>query len=197
MLLEFRLRNYRSFHQEAVLSLVASPDKQLADTNTAQTGLPALPRSVRSAVLYGANASGKSNLLRALGYMRAVVLWIPCLLPGQTYAVQPFRLDAQSVREPSLFEVSILLQGTRYQYAFEITPERIAAEWLLVYRKAKPQQWFNRKTDPHTGADIITAGNHLTGQKSVWRDATRPNPLFLSTAVQLNRAVSSVACLVR
>jgi hypothetical protein len=186
MLLEFRLRNYRSFHQEAVLSLVASPDKHLANTNTAHIGLPALPRSVRSAVLYGANASGKSNLLRALGYMRAVILESHALLPGQTYAVQPFRLDAQSVNEPSLFEVSILLKGTRYQYGFEVTPQRIVAEWLLVYRKAKPQRWFSRRTDPHTGADIITTGDHLTGQKSVWREATRPNALFLSTAVQLN-----------
>ena len=187
MLLEFQLRNYRSFHREEVLSLIAaSHDDHLADTNTAHIGLPALPRCVRSAVLYGANASGKSNLLRALGYMRAVILESHALLPGQTYAVQPFRLDAQSVNDTSLFEVSILLKGTRYQYGFEITPERIAAEWLLVYRKAKPQQWFNRKSDPHTGADVITAGNHLTGQKSVWREATRPNALFLSTAVQLN-----------
>ena len=186
MLLEFRLRNFRSFRQETVLSLVASSDKHLASTNTVSAGLPGLPSAVRSAVLYGANASGKSNLLRALGYMRAVILESHALRPDQTYAVQPFRLDAEAVKEPAMFEATILLEGTRYQYGFEMLPGRIVAEWLLVYRKAKPQRWFERKFDPETGTDIITPGDHLTGQKSVWRDATRPNALFLSTAVQLN-----------
>ena len=186
MLLEFRVRNYRSFRKETILSLVASPDKHLDDTNTAEVGLPSVPRALCSAVLYGANASGKSNLLRALGYMRAVVIESHALLPGQTYSVQPFRLDETSAEKPTLFEVTVLLDGTRYQYGFEMTPERIVAEWLLVYRKAKPQRWFDRKLDSETGNDVITLGDHLTGQKGVWRESTRPNALFLSTAVQLN-----------
>ena len=186
MLLEFRLRNYRSFRHETALSLVASADPHLAATNTVALDVPALPRALRSSVLYGANASGKSNLLRGLGFMRGVVLESIALQPGQLFNVQPFRLDEQSAKEPSLFEVTILLGGIRYQYGFELTPERIVAEWLLVYQKAKPQRWFERRFDPVTSQDVITPGTHLAGQKRVWQDATRPNALFLSTAVQLN-----------
>ena len=73
MLLEFRISNYRSIRDEIVVSFVASKDKKLADTHLASTGIKSLPQVLRSAVVYGPNASGKSTLLHALHYMRAVV----------------------------------------------------------------------------------------------------------------------------
>src|SRR6516164_4788622 len=105
MLIEFRVRNYRSFRQEAVLSLVASNDQEHLEINTAKTGLVGLPRVVRSAAVYGANASGKSNLVRALMLMRGVVLESASLQPQQRFNVQPFRLDRDSRKEPTLLEV--------------------------------------------------------------------------------------------
>ena len=63
MLVEFRVKNFRSLRDEQVLSLVASKDKTLQDTHTLATGLKAAPSLLRSAVVYGANASGKSNLI--------------------------------------------------------------------------------------------------------------------------------------
>src|SRR5215211_343984 len=105
MLLEFRVRNYRSIRDEQALNLVASSsDKELADSHLAPTGLKSLPRAVRSAVVYGPNASGKSTLLFALNYMRAVVAESAAIVqPGQTYNVQPFKLDDTSVKGPTEF----------------------------------------------------------------------------------------------
>lgn len=71
MLLEFRIRNYRSIRDEIVISFVASKDKKLADTHLASTGIKSLAHVVRSAVVYGPNAGGKSTLLQALAFMRA------------------------------------------------------------------------------------------------------------------------------
>ena len=94
MLVEFRVSNFRSMRDEQIFSLVASKDKSLADTHTIATGVSAVPSLLRSAAIYGANASGKSNLVKALQYMRGVVIESATLIqPGQTYAVQPFRLD--------------------------------------------------------------------------------------------------------
>jgi AAA15 family ATPase/GTPase len=186
MLLEFRVRNYRSFGPEATLSLVASSDKEMAETNTVATGIPSLPRAVCSSVVYGANASGKSNLLRAMLLMRGVVLESVQLKPDQPYNVQPFRLDEKLKAEPTLFEITIVLEGVRYQYGFEFTPNRIVSEWLLVYQKAKPQRWIERRFDPKTQQETFEFSAHLAGQKRAWQEATRPNALFLSTAVQLN-----------
>ncbi|KHE13777.1 phage resistance protein [Aeromonas hydrophila] len=187
MLVEFRVKNFRSIRDEQVLSLVASKDKTLEETHTISTGLNAVPKLLRSAAVYGANASGKSTLIKALQYMRDVVLESATIIqPGQTYIVQPFRLDANSANQPTEFEVSFLLDEVRYQYGFAMTPKRIVSEHLLVYKAFKPQRWFERYYDAESGKDIYEFGPGLKGAKSVWEGATRANALFLSMAVQLN-----------
>jgi len=186
MLVEFRVKNFRSLRDEQALSLVASKDKTLADTHTFATGLTAVPNLLKSAAIYGANASGKSNLIKALQYMRSVVLESAALPPGQAFSIQAFRLDSQSGAQPTEFEVTLIMEGIRYQYGFAMTQERIVAEHLLVYKAFKPQRWFERYFDAASGKDVYEFGPGLKGQKNVWEGATRPNALFLSMAVQLN-----------
>lgn len=190
MLVEFRVKNFRSLRDEQVLSLVASTDKTLLDSNTLETSIKAAPRLLCSAAIYGANAGGKSTVIRALQYMRGVVLESAALMqPGQTFAVQPFRLDNSSTDEPTEFEVTFILDGVRYQYGFSMTQSHIVSEYLLVYKASKPQRWFERHYDaskPGISKDAYEFGPGLHGPKNVWSGATRPNSLFLSMAVQLN-----------
>lgn len=187
MLVEFRVKNYRSLRDEQVLSLVAAKDKTLEDTHTVTTDLKAVPRVLKSAVIYGANASGKSNLIRGLWDMREMVRESSALPANQVaISVQPFRLNIKSTNEPSEFEVTFLLDGVRYQYGFAVTPERVVREHLLVYKAFKPQRWFDRCFDVQNGIDLYEFGAGLKGPKHLWQDATRPNALFLSIAVQLN-----------
>lgn len=188
MLLEFRVCNFRSIRDEQVLSLAASPsDKGLAETNLAPTGLKSLPSAVRSAVVYGPNASGKSTLLFALNYMRAMVMEsATAIQPGQTYNVQSFKLDEEFTKKPTEFELSFLLGGVRHQYSFSMTPKRIVSESLLVYRTSKPTQWFSRRTKDDGESYEYAFSTQLTGPRKLWQESTRPNALFLSTAAQLN-----------
>ncbi|WP_334190690.1 AAA family ATPase, partial [Noviherbaspirillum sp.] len=186
MLVEFRIKNFRSLRDEQVLSLVASKDKTLQDTHTLVTSIKAVPTLLRSAAVYGANASGKSNLIKALQYMRGVVAESAVIQPGQTFSVQPFRLDDKSASEPTEFEVTFLLDGVRYQYGFALTSQRVVSEHLLVYKAFKPQRWFERHFDADTGKDVYEFGSGFKGPKNLWEGATRANALFLSMAVQLN-----------
>ncbi|MBI3188886.1 MAG: ATP-binding protein [Gammaproteobacteria bacterium] len=188
MLVEFRVKNFRSLRDEQVLSLVASTtDKALREANTMPSGVRAAPLILRSAVIYGPNAGGKSNLVKALQYMRGVVVESASVVqPGQALNVQPFRLDTESIAQPTEFEATFVLDGVRYQYGFALTSGRVINEFLLVYKAFKPQQWFVRKYDSATDKDIYEFGPSLKGQKSLWEGATRPNSLFLSMAVQLN-----------
>jgi AAA15 family ATPase/GTPase len=187
MLVEFRVKNFRSLRDEQVLSLVASKDKTLLDTNTLETGIKAAPRLLRSAVIYGANASGKSNIIKALQYMRGVVAESATVIqPGQSFSVQPFRLDGSSASLSTEFEITFVLDGVRYQYGFALTAQRIVSEHLLVYKAFKPQRWFDRHYDAQTGKEVYEFGPGLKGPKNVWEGATRTNSLFLSMAVQLN-----------
>jgi AAA15 family ATPase/GTPase len=187
MLVEFRVKNFRSLRDEQALNLVASTDKSLLDTHALGTGLKAAPHLLKSAVVYGANASGKSNLIKALQYMRGVVLESAALQPGQTFdRLQPFELDATSGSLPTEFEVTFILDGVRYQYGFAMNAQRIVSEQLLVYKAFKPQRWFERRFDAESGKDVYEFGPGLKGAKNLWEGATRSNALFLSMAVQLN-----------
>lgn len=186
MLLEFRVRNYRSIRDEQALNLIASGDKELAETHLASTGLKSVPHALRAVVVYGPNASGKSSLLRALDYLRAVVAESATVIqPGQTYNVQPFKLDPATAHQPTEFEITFLLSGVRHQYAFAMTAQRIVSESLLVYRSSKPTQLFSRQHVEGDG-DNYEFSTYLTGPRKLWQESTRPNALFLSMAAQLN-----------
>lgn len=187
MLIEFRVKNFRSLRDEQVLSLIAAKDKTLQDTNTIASGVTETLTLLRSAVIYGANAGGKSNLIKALQYMRGVVVEsASSLQPWQSFSVQPFRLDDISSAQPTEFEVTFILDNVRYQYGFTMNVERVVSEHLLVYKSFKPQRWFERYYDPDSGKDVYEFGTGLKGQKNVWENATRSNSLFLSMAVLLN-----------
>ena len=192
MLVEFRVKNFRSLRDEQVLSLVASTDKTLLDTHALDTGLKAVPHLLKSAVVYGANASGKSNLIKALQYMRVVVLESAALQPAQSYEqLQPFKLDTTSASQPTEFEVTFILDEVRYQYGFAMTAKRIVAEHLLVYKAFKPQRWFERHYDEASDKDIYEFGTGLKGAKSLWEGATRPSPVPLHSSTTQQRRTAA------
>jgi len=180
------VKNFRSFRDEAVLNLVASTDKTNALTNLIETNNRSVPRLVRAAGIYGANASGKSNLVRALQLLRGIVAESATLQPTQELNVQPFRLDPSTEHKPTEYEVTFLREGIRYQFGFSLTPQRIMSEWLIVYKTTQPANWYERTYNSETNVYDYKFGSHLVGARALWRDATRHNALFLSTAVQLN-----------
>lgn len=110
MLVKFCVKNFRGFRDNQVLSLVSSKEKTMQDTNTQATGMIAVPNLFRSAIIYGENGSGKSNLIKELHHMRSVVTDSAIAIqPFQKLAAQPFRFDDHSSVQPSKFEVTLLL----------------------------------------------------------------------------------------
>lgn len=190
MLLEFRVGNFRSIRDIQTLSLVASTDKAHIDTHIEQTGISASLKALKSAVIYGANASGKTSVLMALDYMRAVVAESASVIqPGQTYNVQRFKLDESLEGKPTSFEVNFVRDGLRYEYSFQMTQTRFFSESLYLYRTARPTLIFSREFDGEK--DVYEFGTYLTGPKKIWEESTRSNALFLSTAAQLNSEILS------
>ncbi len=150
MLIEFRVKNFRSFRDQQVLSMVAASDKELRDTNTTKT--PAFKHSlVRSAIIYGPNASGKSNLILALGFAHLFMLTAVNSPPtsGQRAIdhplLRPFLLSAQERQAPTEFELIFVHQDVRYQYGLVLDRQLIHEEWLIAYPKGQPQTWFERR----------------------------------------------------
>ena len=189
MLIEFSVTNYLSICERQTLSLVAgSTYRELMD-NTFSTDLRRMPRLVKSSVIYGPNAAGKSNLVRGALFMWDFVLNSVKGQEGDLIEVQPFLLNSRSTKEPSVFEMMFIEGGVRYQYGFAVKQERVHHEWLLAYPNGRSQRWFERYFDPATGKETWNLNKKfMPGNREVWRDATRSNALFLSTAIQLNSA---------
>ena len=103
---------------------------------------------LKSAVIYGANASGKSNLVKAISFMRSFVInSAKQTQAGEKIDVEPFRLCMETKDEPSHFEIIFLSDGERYRYGFEITNKRVTGEWLYKSLKTKETLLFLRDFD--------------------------------------------------
>jgi len=179
MLIEFRVANHRSIREEQALSMEAGRVVDASDPRPRQ--LPGYKDKLLTvAALYGANASGKSNMLSALAFMRDAVVssyrnWPPLgAFPRQPFAWGDF------AQKPSLFEVVLLINGIKYRYGFAASNDAIVEEWLYAWPKGKKQTWFTRE------GSSISFGDHLKGETKVVQNITqaRPNALVLSIAVQ-------------
>lgn len=178
MLIEFRVENHRSLRDEQVLTMQAGSEANNQDQRPRKiqglrkTLLPA-------AAIYGANASGKSNVLSALAFMRdAVVHSHRAWSPEEEVPRDPFGWGPKAA-EPSFFEVSFLAEGIRYQYGFVANDERFLEEWLYAWPQGRKQTWFERD------GDAYEFGDNLKGENQLVTEVTRPNALFVSSAVQL------------
>lgn len=187
MLIEMSVANFRSLRELQTFSLVKGKGDELAETNTFEAKAANNFELLRSAVIYGPNASGKSNFLLALQTMKKVVLESAISLQrGDLLPVTPFRLHPEYRVQPSEFEVTFIVNKVRYQYGFSATADRIHEEWLLAYPKGRAQRWFGRAWNKQDNRYDWELGNNLIGEKQLWQKSTRNNALFLSTAVQLN-----------
>lgn len=186
MLIEFSVTNFRSIRDRQTLSMVASAAKELQATNVVLDVAPGVDRVLKCAVIYGANAAGKSNLLLALDVMRDLVnSSVKETAKGSRLRIVPFLLDSNAL-QPTTFEVVFVSGSIRYQYGFSATSQRVFEEWLYAYPEKRAQLWFHRKFRPEEGDYEWKYGPSLRGAKKVWQSSTRDNSLFLSVSVQLN-----------
>ncbi len=187
MFIEFTVKNYRSIKDEQVLSMVKAKGKELEESNSFLPDAPSSVELLRSSVIYGANAAGKSNIIRALMEMEYIVRHSASKnQEGDLVSVTPFLFDEITSKEPTEFEMIFISEGIRYQYGFSTTKTRVLEEWLIAYPKGRPQRWFSRAFDNDKNEYQYKFSDHLLGQRSVWQNSTRSNALLLSTAIQLN-----------
>ncbi len=177
MLLRFSVRNYLSFGNDDEISLVASSLKgpECSLMPIPGTDLSALP----SAIIYGANASGKTNFLKAFSFMKSAILQSHARgNPEGGVPRIPFALDPARANEATSVEAEFVLGDVRLQYGFQCNDDAFTAEWLYSYPEGKRRRLFER-----TGNEV-EFGSHFKGPKKILVDLMRPNSLFISTATQ-------------
>jgi AAA15 family ATPase/GTPase len=182
MLIEFEVGNFLSFRDPVQLSmLAANPIKEYFNENTFQAGRY---RLLKSLVIYGANASGKSNLLDAMAFMRWYVInSSKGMQIEEDIPVRPFKLDSMTENAPSHFEICFIQNDFRYRYGFEVDRKTVKKEWLFRAEKLKEDTLFIRDEDAIDVSDSFREGKGL-------EEKTRDNALFLSVVAQFNGETS-------
>jgi|SRR6218665_1790767 len=194
MLVEFSVSNYLSVKNTVTFSMLASnPVKELEDINEGLSNVfwdkNRKNKYLKSAVIYGANGSGKSNLLSAIGFFRKFILSSSNdSQADDKINTIPFLLSTETEHKPSSFEMSFFIDSIRFRYGFEATRETVTSEWLFGFdteNSNKESSYFARKNQ------VIKASNKNFKEGKGLENKTRPNALFLSTAAQLNGEISN------
>jgi uncharacterized protein len=189
MLLQFVVENVLSFRDKAVLSMLAADGVPHSEAQCVR--FPGLLPVLKCAAIYGANGSGKSNLVKAFKAARRIV--VDGTKAGEQIPLRRFKLEAASLAAPSRFEIDLHAAGRRYSYGFVVTPEEVESEWLFVSDGGEEQPLFERER-PSGGGDrpTITLGPALTEDEARRRfiafvaEGTRPNQLFLTECAERN-----------
>ena len=172
MLIQFSVENFLSIKDKVVLSLLASKDNEhpehlIMDGNKSY---------LKSAVIYGANASGKSNVLNAFWFMVNYVLTSHNQQVHKAIERSPFKFDKETPAHPSSFEVIFTTEGIRYAYGFSVTDKAVTEEYLYYYPNGRQALIFERKNtkDFRFTVDI--------DEQNTLKERTSANKLYLSVA---------------
>ena len=158
------------------LNLVATSISDYKDTNLISAERHSL---LKGAVIYGANASGKSNFIRAMSTMRRIVMFSIEQSSTSSLEVTPFLLSTETEDKPSMFEILFEIKKVRYRYGFEVTNKLIKREWLFEAAKKVEKLLFLREKNEIEISSKFKEGKNL-------EEKTRANALFLSVVDQFN-----------
>lgn len=177
MLIQFSVENYLSFKDKVVFSMLAGKDKEhkeaVAEINEKE-------KYLKSGVIYGANASGKSNLLQALWFMVSYVLTSHEKQLNLPTGRVPFKFDPNTENLPSSFEVIFIQDQVKYAYGFSATDNEITDEYLYHYPHGRKALVFERtKTKEYRFTTDVELQSSL-------KDRNSKNKLYLSTAANWN-----------
>lgn len=156
MIQEFKVRNYLSFKDEAIFSFEATKDTFAEDYQVVEVAQDV--RLLRFGIVYGANASGKSNLLSALDFLRSFWHHKPDSIEEKT-GVIPFMLDKKTPNEPSSFELIFYADEIKYWYQLLIDENTVLSEKLYYYKSVQPTLLFDRKLG--NGQSVINYGTPI------------------------------------
>ena len=185
MLVSFTVGNYLSFKEKITFSLEAEAFKEHSLANTVSLDSFSGIRVLKSAALYGANSSGKSNLLTAINF---VIRFIRDSAKesqiDDPIDVTPFKLSTQTEGQPSYFEIKFIVNDVLYKYGFEVDQKSVQREWLFQRKKVKEFELFERSRSKYRIDEKFSEGEEI-------KLKTRPNALFLSAVAQWNGKISS------
>lgn len=178
MLLQFAVTNYLSFRERTVLSALAVDHVNHDPKHILTT--PNGTKVLRVLALYGANASGKSNLIKAMDFACRFI--VDGVSPRASIPVVPFKLSAEHRDKPSTFEFEFIADNQHWSYGFSVTTERVESEWLYLVKDSEGELVFER-----TASDQEDTPPKIDFGPSITQDPNLANLVkFISQSLRMN-----------
>ena len=178
MLIYFKVGNFKSIKEPLILNFLASSISEHVESNVIKVDKQEI---LKSLLLYGHNASGKSKILDAFIFFKDFITNSAVTYQGdEKINVEPFRLSEETEKKPSYFEACFILENVKYRYGFEVDKQSVHKEWLLQSKATKEYPVFLRMKD-----DFEIHKNRFENAEGLEK-RTRRNALFLSVASQWN-----------
>jgi len=174
MLLEFLCSNHKSFRREILFSALAGKDTTNENLLTEFNDI----RVLKSAIIYGANGSGKSNFIDALSFVKQLVLNSINHQPGQGIRQSPHKLEP--ISSDSRYRIQFVTKGIRFVFGFTLCNSLVKEEYLYYFPNGRQTKIFERK------AEIFVTGSKFRGKLATCKDVLKPNRLLLSCAANFS-----------
>lgn len=174
MLLEFSCSNHKSFREKVLFSTLAGTDNTYEDKIYIFDGL----RILKSAVLYGANGSGKSNFIDAISFVKFLVVNSVSNTPGQGIRQVPHKIDGY--RKESVYSIQFVTNNIRYAYGFSLKEMLVVDEYLYYFPNGRQTKIFERTFEK------FSAGSKFRGKLNTCKDVFKPNRLLLTCAANFS-----------
>lgn len=177
MLIEYRVKNFKSYKEEIVLSMVSDKNRELSETNLFKNGGITL---LKTAAIFGANASGKTNFIESFDFL--IQLMRSQTDTNEVFSDIPnFKLNTSSEKNPISYEISFFLGNQRHRYGIELDGNGIKSEWLYFVPSRQEACYFERE-----GNEITNVGTYFADKKAL--DYIKPDPYrpFLYTLGQVS-----------
>lgn len=191
MIQEIRIKNFLSFRDEVVLNFEATKDKTFEDCQV--VSVTPKVRLLRFALIYGANASGKSNLLSAFDFLRDFWFYIKTNIDEETGAI-PFLLDKDTPNKPSEFNLIFYLGDKKYWYQLILDTKKVIKEELYVYNSVQPSLVFSRNMEGaqsvvKLNSTLVKANNAIIEQLNI---KCLPNMSLFAARNQVNCSLAYI-----
>lgn len=194
MIAEIKFRNMFSFRDETILSFEADKSKDLESYHVVE--LAPDVRLLKLAVIYGANASGKSNIIKVCDFIRSFITYTP-LNKAEQIKIVPFLLNRTSLKQASEFSVSFYVRdgekAIRYVYSVLLDTTRIVRETLIYYPSQQPATIFERGTENNVSS--IKFGQKLKVSTAAKEEITLkclPNMSVFAAYMQVNTHIAEM-----
>ena len=174
MLLEFACSNHKSIRDEVLFSALASKDNTFEEKTKEISG----GRVLKSAIIYGANGAGKSNLIDAIAFVKNLVTNSIHHQPGQGIRQIPHKLDG--FKKDSTYRIQFIVQNVRYVFGFSLRNMLVSDEYLYYFPNNRQTKIYERS------GETFSAGNKFRGKFNTCKDVLKPNRLLLSCAANFS-----------